>query len=52
MKGLTVFNFLLSLKCSESFLLSVPPDLNCGNDESLLLMCEILEPDYVTEMLQ
>ena len=42
-------HFFCSLKCPESFLLSLPPDVNCSNDKSLLPMCEISEPDYVTE---
>lgn len=44
-----LFSFFCSLKCPESFLLSLPPDVNCSNDKSLLPMCEISEPDYVTE---
>ena len=35
--------FLLSLKCSKRFLLSLTPCLNCGNDKSLLPKYKILE---------
>ena len=38
--------FLQSLKCSELFLKSLPPGLNCGNDESLSPKYEISEPGY------
>ena len=35
--------FLLSLKCSKRFFLSLTPCLNCGNDKSLLPKYKILE---------
>ena len=40
------FYFLLSLKRSERFLLSLPPGpgINYGNDKFLSSKCEILEP--------
>ena len=40
--------FLLSLSCSKRFLLTLPPGLNCGNDNLLSITYKILEPNFET----